>query len=48
MAGNYTTITKRPDDRERKDAHKMGIGGYGGEDSKKDEIRQKTLPSGES
>jgi len=45
---NWETIDHRPDDKERQAAHNTGVGGYGGEDSDQNELRQKTLPSGES
>ena len=47
MAGNYTTIDNRPNDRQRQEAYFTGVGGYGGEDSEQKEVRQETLPSGE-
>ncbi len=48
MAGNYDEITKRPDDKERLAAFSTGVGGYGGEDQKNPELRQKSLPKDES
>lgn len=48
MSGNWTEIEVRPDDKERQDAYKSGVGGYGGEDSAQPEIRQESLPKTES
>lgn len=48
MAGNWTEIEERPDDKERQDAYKTGVGGHGGEDSDQSELRQKALPKDES
>lgn len=48
MAGNWTEITNRPNDKERQNAERSGVGGYGGEDSKNPEIRITTLPKAES
>ncbi|KKK62914.1 hypothetical protein LCGC14_2999560 [marine sediment metagenome] len=54
MAGNFTEIRERPNDKERQDAYKTGVAGYGGnEDSTlrgtpRETVRQTSLPNGES
>ena len=48
MAASYDTVENRPNDKERQEAYIMGAGGYGGEDTKQQELRQKTLPKAES
>jgi len=48
MAGNWDEITNRPNDKQRQDAYKTGVGGYGGEDSTEPELRQTVLPKAES
>ena len=45
---NWTTIEDRPNDEQRQKAHLTGVGGYGGEDTEQQEIRQQSLPSAES
>lgn len=48
MAGNYENIENRPTDKERQNAYKTGVGGYGGEDTAQPDVRLKSLPKAES
>lgn len=45
---NWVEITNRPNDKERQEAYREGVGGYGGEDTAQPEIRAKELPKAES
>jgi hypothetical protein len=47
MAVKWTEIQERPNDTERQQANQTGTGGWGGDDTKGEELRQKTMPAGE-
>ena len=48
MATNWTEIQNRPNDEQRQAAYQTGVGGYGGEDTENEELRQTSLYLGES
>ena len=48
MATNWTEIQNRPSDEQRQAAFQTGVGGYGGEDTENEELRQTSLNLGES
>ncbi len=47
MATNWTKIVNRPNDEQRQAAFQTGVGGYGGEDTENEELRQTSLNLGE-